>query len=211
MQPKLLRVLQEGRITRVGSSTEIAVDARVVAATNRDLAAEVAAGRFREDLLYRLDVVKVRMPPLRERRDDIPALILHFAARASRRHSLHVEPFPPALVRRLVDHSWPGNVRELGNVVERLMLLAEDGRVTEADLPESLSTKAQGDGGFRLPPGGLSWEEHERSCLKQALDLAGGNRARAARLLDLPYKAFLYRLDRAEAPADADTDMPAEE
>ena len=180
------------------------MDVRVVAATNRDLAAEVAAGRFREDLLYRLDVVKVRMPALRDRREDIPQLIEHFTARACRRHSVHVEPFPAALVRRLVDHPWPGNVRELANVVERLVLLAEGSRVTESDLPESLSAKAQGDGGFRLPPGGLSWEEHERSCLKQALEMAGGNRTRAARLVGLSYKAFLYRLERTdESPSEA--------
>jgi two-component system NtrC family response regulator len=197
-QPKLLRVLQEGRVARVGSSSERPLDVRVLAATNRDLAAEVTAGRFREDLLYRLDVVKLRMPPLRERREDIPLLIDHFVARACRRHSVQVEPFPAALVRRLVDHQWPGNVRELENVVERLVLLAEDQRVTESDLPESLSARAQGDGGFHVPPGGLSWEAHERSCLRQALDMAGGNRARAARLLGLPYKAFLYRLDRRE-------------
>ncbi|MEM7248733.1 MAG: sigma-54 dependent transcriptional regulator [Acidobacteriota bacterium] len=196
MQPKLLRVLQEGRVTRVGSTREVEVDTRIVSATNRDLAAEATAGRFREDLFYRLNVVSVRMPPLRERREDISRLVKHLVERSCRRHGLRVEPFGTALMKRLVDHAWPGNVRELGNVVERLVLLAEDDRVQVEDLPDELSARAQGDGGFRLPPGGLSWDEHERSCLAQALELAGGNRARAARLLDLPYKAFLYRLEK---------------
>jgi DNA-binding NtrC family response regulator len=189
-------VLQEGRVTRIGGTAEVVTDVRILAATNRRLADEVATGRFREDLYYRLNVVSVEMPPLRERREDIPLLVRHFVARAERRHGTHVAPFPASLLKRLVDHSWPGNVRELANVVERLVLLSEGGRVSPEDLPDALGARAAGDGGFKLPPGGLSWEEHEKECLRQALDLAGGNRSRAARLLDLPYKAFLYRLEK---------------
>ncbi|MEM6454830.1 MAG: sigma-54 dependent transcriptional regulator, partial [Acidobacteriota bacterium] len=197
MQPKLLRALQEGRVQRVGGAKEIAVDVRIIAATNRDLAAEVRAGRFREDLFYRLDVVPLQMPPLRARREDIPRLVAHFAARASRRHGVAAPSFPRALMRRLMDHTWPGNVRELANAVERLALLAEDGVPSADDLPPSIADPPSAEAiGFELPPGGLSWEAHERDCLRQALALAGGNRARAARLLDLPYKAFLYRLDK---------------
>ncbi len=196
LQPKLLRALQEGAVTRIGATQEIPVDVRIVAATNRDLAAEAAAGRFRQDLYYRLDVVTVVLPPLRERREDVPLLVRHFVGRAERRHGVRVAPFPPPLLRRLVEYAWPGNVRELANVVERLVLLSEGGEVSPDDLPDSLAARPAGDGGFRLPPGGLSWETHERECLRQALDLAGGNRARAARLLDLPYKAFLYRLEK---------------
>ncbi len=196
IQPKLLRVLQEGRFTRVGGTRELSSDVRIVAATNRDLAAEVAAGRFREDLYYRLNVVPLEMPPLRERKEDIPRLVEHFAERAARRHGVKVRPLPAGVMKRLLDHPWPGNVRELGNVVERLVLLAEDGRVSAGDLPEEMTRRAAGANGFRLPPAGLSWHEHERSCLAQALELAGGNRAQAARLLDLPYKAFLYRLEK---------------
>ncbi len=195
MQPKLLRVLQEGRFSRVGSHQERESDLRLIAATNRDLAAEVAAGNFRQDLYYRLNVVPVRMPPLRERREDIPRLVEHFASRAARRHGLSLPRFPAAVQKRLLDHTWPGNVRELGNTVERLVLLAEDGRILATDLPEGMEPGASPTG-FRLPPGGLSWEQHERDCLSQALELAGGNRARAARLLCLPYKAFLYRLEK---------------
>ena len=196
IQPKLLRALQERRFTRVGGTRERESDARILAATNRDLAAEVENGRFREDLYYRLNVVPLRMPPLRERREDVPTLVEHFVARAARRHGVRVEPFPGRVMKRLLDHPWPGNVRELGNVVERLVLLAEDGRVSADDLPEDLTRRAGSVDGFRLPPSGIVWDNHERSCLAQALELAGGNRAQAARLLDLPYKALLYRLEK---------------
>ena len=196
IQPKLLRVLQEGRFTRVGGTREQESDVRILAATNRDLAAEVEAGRFREDLYYRLNVVPLVMPPLRERREDVPTLVEHFAARTARRHGARVEPFGGRVMKRLLDHPWPGNVRELGNVVERLVLLAEDGRVSADDLPEDMTRRPGSDNGFRLPASGLSWDDHERSCLSQALEHAGGNRAQAARLLDLPYKAFLYRLEK---------------
>ncbi len=205
IQPKLLRVIQEGRLTKVGGSREITTDVRLIAATNRDLAAEVAAGRFREDLYYRLNVVPLAMPPLRDRREDVPRLVDHFAARAARRHGVHVKPFPSRVMKRLLDHGWPGNVRELGNVVERLVLLAEDGQASADDLPVEMTEGRRGDGlggGFRVPAGGMSWEQHEASCLRQALEAARGNRAQAARLLDLPYKAFLYRLEKY-ALADA--------
>jgi two-component system NtrC family response regulator len=138
----------------------------------------------------------VTLPPLRERREDVPLLVRHFVARTERRYGIRVEPFPSALLARLVDHSWPGNVRELANVVERLVLLSEGGRVSAGDLPEPLGGRPARDAGWKLPPGGLSWEEHEKEALRQALELAGGNRARAARLLELPYKAFLYRLEK---------------
>ena len=196
IQPKLLRVLQEGRFTHVGGTRELASDARIIAATNRDLVSEVKAGRFREDLYYRLNVVPLHMPPLRDRREDIPRLVEHFAARSSRRHGVRVRSFPGQVMRRLLDYPWPGNVRELGNAVERLVLLAEDGRVSAGDLPEDMNRPTQPDNGFQLPPSGMSWEAHERSCLAQALEHTSGNRARAARLLDLPYKAFLYRLEK---------------
>jgi two-component system NtrC family response regulator len=207
LQPKLLRALQEGRVQRIGAAHEIAVDVRVVAATNRDLAAEVAAGRFRQDLYYRLNVVPLHLPPLRERREDLPLLLEHFAERAARRHGVAAPRFPPAVMRRLIEHSWPGNVRELANVVERSVLLAAGGEVALGDLPAEVTGEAverAPDGAFRLPPVGIHWDEHEKSLLHQALALAHGNRARAARLLDLPYKAFLYRLEKHGLAAGGD-------
>ena len=196
LQPKLLRALQERRFTRVGGTAELETDARVIAATNRDLGAEVAAGRFREDLYYRLNVVAVEMPPLRARREDVPLLVEHLRERFDRRHGTRTTPFPPAVLRALVEHSWPGNVRELANAVERLVLLAEGGQARVEDLPPEVTGRGRGGFRFQLPAGGLAFEELERDLLAQAVAIAGGNRARAARLLGLPYKAFLYRLDK---------------
>lgn len=196
IQPKLLRALQEGVITRVGGTRDIELEVRIIAATNRDLKAEVAAGRFREDLYYRLHVVPVTLPPLRERREDIPRLVRHFVIVNCRRHELQFEGFSSAILKQFVEYSWPGNVRELANVVERLMLLAEDGKVHTSDLPSEFGSSPNQNHHFKLPPGGLNWERHEADCLRQALALAAGNRARAARLLDLNYKAFLYRLEK---------------
>lgn len=194
VQPKLLRALQEGTVTRIGGHDEIKVDVRVLAATNRDLEAQVNAGNFREDLFYRLNVVPIVAPALRDRAEDIPLLVKHFVSKAARLHGLPETPFSSRILRRLMDQPWRGNVRELGNVVERLMLLAEDGMPDESDLPaapEKAST-------FELPNEGVCWEEIEKSALEQALSLADGNKAQAARLLDLPYKAFLYRLEKHE-------------
>ncbi len=204
LQPKLLRALQEGRFSRVGSSSEIEVDVRIVAATNRDLTEAVGQGGFRSDLYYRLNVVPVRMPALRERREDVAELIEHFRREAARRHGVASPRFGKAVLERLVDHSWPGNVRPLRNVVERLVLLADESGVGLEDLPEELATTegAVAAGGLRLPEGGIRWDDHERSLLEQALEQSGGNRARAARLLGLPYKAFLYRLRKHGVSAD---------
>ena len=197
MQPKLLRVLQERYVSPVGSSKERAVDVRVVAATNQRLDDAIRAGRFREDLYYRLAVVPVELPPLRERREDIPLLLDHLASVAARRHSRPNLHFPKNVMRYLLDHTWPGNVRELANVVERLILLAEGNMVSADDLPQEITAPSPGEGSsFRLPSGGLAWDEHEREVLRQALEQAGGNRTQAARLLGMPYKAFLYRLDK---------------
>ncbi len=153
MQPKLLRALQEGVVTRIGGADEIRTDARIVAATNRDLALEVSSGRFREDLYYRLNVVSVTLPPLRERREDVPLLVRHFVARTERRYGIRVEPFPSALLTRLVDHSWPGNVRELGNVVERLVLLSEGGARLGGRPPRAARRKTRRRRGVEAPAG----------------------------------------------------------
>jgi two-component system NtrC family response regulator len=202
LQPKLLRALQDNRVTRIGGNKETSTDVRIITATNRDLGELVNAQKFREDLYYRLNVVPVEMPPLRERREDIPLLVEHFTARTARRHGVHLKPFSRTILKQLMDYSWPGNVRELANVVERLVLLAENGDVALDDLPDSVARRSQTDSRFRLPAGGMSWESHERDCLEQALELSGGNRARAARLLDLPYKAFLYRLEKHKLTTD---------
>jgi len=196
LQAKLLRLLQEGTVTRVGSHIEKKLDIRVITATNRDLEAEVQIGQFREDLFFRLNVVPLVMPPLRERKEDIPALVSHFAATSALRHQLAEPFFPKAVMTQLIDNYWSGNVRELGNIVERLVLLADDDKISIDDVPILTSKQTIADGQFKLPTEGLSWQAHERDCLNQALALTDNNRTQAARLLDLPYKAFLYRLEK---------------
>ena len=201
LQAKLLRVLQEHKVTAVGDVDEIEVDVRLVTATNRDLQTEAAAGRFREDLYYRLAVVPVHMPPLRERREDLPQLVEHITDSLVRRHGCARPTYPAAVTRWLLNHTWPGNVRELANTLERLVLLARDGRVSAEDLPlQNEAGSSAGGGGesgnFQLGPGGLDWEEHEAEVLRQAMELANQNRTRAAKLLNMPYKAFLYRLEK---------------
>jgi DNA-binding NtrC family response regulator len=198
LQPKLLRALQERRIVALGDTKETDVDVRIIAATNRDLRAEVTGGRVRQDLYYRLAVLTIELPPLRQRREDLPLLLEHFVTHSARAHGLPAPTLPPGLRRRLLDHGWPGNVRELANTIERLVILAQDGTADLADLPPEFGAvpTAEAATNFTLPPTGLSWEQLEQSFLRQALTLANGNRKRAAELLDLPYKAFLYRLEK---------------
>ena len=198
LQATLLRVLQERRFTRVGGGGEVESDVRVIAASNRDLPALVNEGTFREDLFYRLNVISIELPPLRDRMEDVPLLAATFLDQASARHNAEIRSLPPEVLRILMEHGWPGNVRELANAVERLVLLAEDGRPSIEDLPAELRRSAVGDDGcpFSLPADGLIWEQVERGLMAQALERSQGNRAAAARLLGLTYKAFLYRLEK---------------
>jgi two-component system NtrC family response regulator len=197
LQATLLRVLQEKRLTRVGGSGELEVDVRVVAASNRDLPQLVADGVFREDLFYRLNVVSLRLPPLRDRREDIPLLVSAFLARAAADHGVEVAPISASMLRRLMAYGWPGNVRELANAIERLVLLAENGQTNPDDLPDGIrDPSAHPDCPFRLPGSGLQWDAMEAGLLRQALERTDGNRAAAARLLGLGYKGFLYRLEK---------------
>jgi two-component system NtrC family response regulator len=198
LQATLLRVLQERQFTRVGGSGEIESDVRVIAASNRDLPAAVGEGAFREDLFYRLNVISIELPPLRDRMEDVPLLAAAFLDQASARHGVDVRALPPEVLRVLMEHGWPGNVRELANAIERLVLLAEEGRPSIEDLPAELRRSALGKEGcpFSLPAEGLVWENVERGMMRQALERSQGNRAAAARLMGLTYKAFLYRLEK---------------
>lgn len=191
LQAKLLRLLQEGKVTRLGSHQEISLDVRLIAASHQDLALAVQEGRFREDLFYRLNVVPLHMPALRERREDIPRLIQHFLQKSQQRYQLPAAELSKTALRQLMDYPWPGNVRELANRIERFVLLAD-----ERELLADLNTAAAVSSGFVLPAEGLNWQQHERDCLLQALSRSNGNRAQAAKLLQLPYKAFLYRLEK---------------
>jgi two-component system response regulator AtoC len=200
MQVKLLRFLQDQEVRPVGDVRSRRVDVRVVAATSRDLAADVAAGRFREDLLYRLDVVRLRLPPLRERREDVAALAAHFLARHAR-----LRPDLPGLALgddardALLGHRWPGNVRELEHALERAVVLADGPLIHEQDLPDTVRAPAHPPAaGDAAPLGDLSVKRATRALeerlIRAALEKTGGNRTRAAELLDLSYRALLYKI-----------------
>jgi len=196
LQSKLLRFLQEGTITRVGSNLEIKLDVRVIAATNRNLLEEVEKGSFREDLYYRLNVIPVVIPPLRQRQEDIPILINHFINYFSNKHNINDKKLSSAAFKQLLAYSWPGNVRQLRNSIESLILLSLDDNINCEDIDELELTNKSGQNNYLLPEQGLDWESHEKECLLQALSHCNNNRTQASKLLGLGYKAFLYRLDK---------------
>ncbi|OYV66240.1 MAG: sigma-54-dependent Fis family transcriptional regulator, partial [Gemmatimonadetes bacterium 21-71-4] len=190
MQAKLLRVLQTGEFERVGSSKTRRVDVRVLAATNADLRAEVAAGRFREDLFFRLNTVELHLPPLRERRDDLPLLATHFLQQFAAHYRRPVTGFAPDAMSALLRYSWPGNVRELAHTVERAILLAPGDLVREADLA------LQPAGGAAAPLEGMSLEDVERVLIQKAMARYEGNVSLAAKALGLSRSALYRRLQR---------------
>ncbi len=198
MQAKLLRALQEKEVTRVGGTKSIKVDVRVLAATNRELELMVKEKRFREDLFYRLNVIPLDIPPLRQRRDDIAVLMDFFL----RKHSANSGGKPMKVSndarRLLMDYSWPGNVRQLESAIERALLLAESDEITIEDLPMEIRDVAriEGSGGFKLPAEGIDFEQLEKSLLIQAMDQTSWNITRAAKLLGLSFRTMQYRLDK---------------
>jgi len=205
-QSKVLRVLQEGVITPIGSSRSVKVDVRVIAATNKKLEDEIAAGRFREDLLYRLNVVPIEVPPLRARRDDIPQLVEHFAAQLATQQGLQPRRFAAGAVERLRRHDWPGNVRELRNTVERLMILANGELVEETDALRMVGPAAEdaglGDALLESPTFEQFKQNAERAFLLAKLKEHDWNVSETARRLEMPrsnlYKKIeRYRLTRA--------------
>jgi two-component system NtrC family response regulator len=198
-QVKLLRVLQQGELSKIGATSPVSVDVRVVAATHRNLTAMVEDGTFREDLYYRLAVVPLLIPPLRERREDIPDLIEVLFARLKERHRLNAARLSPGVLQRLLAYSWPGNVRQLENVLERLLVLSSGDLITEEELPEELQRKAPGGGGslwIDLPEQGLSLEAVERDLINRALERFGGNQTQAARYLDISRRTLIYRMEK---------------
>jgi DNA-binding NtrC family response regulator len=195
LQAKLLRFLEERTFKRVGGLTDIRVDVRVVAATNRELEDEVKAGKFREDLFYRLQVMPVRLPPLRERVGDIPLLVAHYVDRYNREFRKRVRGLQPAAQTLLDQYRWPGNVRELRNAIERAMLLADNGLLGVEDFA-TLSRPAIASSMFRLPPEGVDLETVERQLLVQALQRAGGNQTQAGSLLGINRDQVRYRIEK---------------
>ncbi len=197
-QVKLLRVLQEGEIHRLGGNNPVKVDVRVIAATHRDLSAMVEDETFREDLYYRLAVVPLRIPPLRERREDIPEMIDTLFQRAKERHALLDLRMASAVHQRLINYGWPGNVRQLENVLERLVVLATSDLITEEDLPEDFAPVSSGSATLwpNLPEEGISLEAIERELISRALDKFDGNQTQAARYLDISRRTLIYRMEK---------------
>ena len=204
MQVKLYRVLQEGKVRPIGSTEETDVDVRVITATNKDLEKEIAEGRFREDLFYRLNVIPIHLPPLRERREDIPLLAREFLGRFAKSMAKRIDGITPEAMRRLEVYDWPGNVRELENTIERAIALESGNRISDEALPdrirnhfqESIPHTSHNGNGNALPAEGLNLEEHiqalERSYLLAALERTGGVRTQAAGILKMSYRSFRH-------------------
>jgi len=218
MQVKLLRVLQERLVKPVGDVRELPVDVRVIAATNRNLEAEVRAGRFREDLYYRLNVISVEIPPLRERSGDIASLAFHFLRRFSEELGKNLTDIEPDALQLLARHPFPGNVRELENVLERAVALEDGERITLWSLPPHLRLRAQPaavETPLTLPDAGVDLdvvvEDLERRLISQALQRAGGQKKEAARLLGISFRSFRYRLQKLQLASDDGPDDGAEE
>jgi two-component system response regulator AtoC len=211
VQVKLLRALQEEEIRRVGDNRSEKVDVRVVAATKRELAQEVQRGAFREDLYYRLNVVNLRLPPLRDRRQDIPALAQHFLAKHNAKLGRRppVLRIAPAVAQRIQDYPWPGNVRELENAIERALVLCEGEELTEDGLPELLALAAVAPpAGAPAADAGLSIKRTvravEEDLIRRALQRTRGNRTRAAELLEISHRALLYKIKDYGIDPDAE-------
>jgi two-component system, NtrC family, response regulator AtoC len=219
LQAKLLRVLEEGAFRRVGGLKDIPLDVRIVAASNRDLRAESEAGRFRLDLYYRLSVIQIDIPPLRERGDDILLLTDHYVKQFGERLKLRrkIRGLAPDVAEAFRRYAWPGNVRELRNVVERALILEDADLITTEYLPRDLLAQAGqpapasarphaadfGGRDFTLPPQGLSLEDLENSLVRQAIERSGGNQTRAAELLGISRDQLRYRLKKLDAAGDA--------
>ncbi len=193
MQAKLLRAVQEREVTPVGSDRGRKVDIRIIAASNKDLMEAIANGEFREDLYYRLGVIPLHIPPLRERKEDIPALIRHFLGKLGAPPEVR---FGDAALAAMRNHSWPGNIRELRNAVERCVILRKGALIEGSDLNLAPPKMAATDPLPDIPDEGISLEAVEKGLIKKALEKTGGNRSAAARLLKIPRHVLIYRLEK---------------
>ncbi|HSB79351.1 MAG TPA: sigma-54 dependent transcriptional regulator [Candidatus Methylomirabilis sp.] len=225
LQAKVLRALQEREIRRVGGREDLKVDVRIIAATNKDLETEVARGTFREDLFYRLNVVTINLPPLRERSTDLPQLVEYFVARACTEAGRPPMAITTEAMRLLMSYHWPGNVRQLEAVLQRAVLLSGGHAIDYMDLPievrfsslpprEPQETVAPGGGyRFALPSQGINLEEVEREFILQAMEISGGVIAKAAKLLGLSYRTLQYRLEKFQIRRDGGqaTESPEEQ
>ncbi len=211
LQVKLLRLIQNGEIEKVGATETAIVDVRIIAATHRNLQAMIEDGTFREDLYYRLAVVPLELPPLRDRPDDIPELVQHLFLKARQKHGLPQLRLPAALIPYFSGYRWPGNVRELENIVERLVVLAVGDEIGFADLPAFLQhQKAQLDAiQVELPPHGISLEGIEKELILKALEKFEWNQTQAAKYLDISRRTLIYRMEKYGLRENADESLNA--
>ena len=200
MQGKLLRLIEQKTFRRMGGIKDIQVDVRIVAATNKDLTKLKEEGKFREDLFYRINVVSLRIPPLRERREDIMPLTKYFIQKYNEEFRKNVRQISKEVENILKEYDWPGNVRELRNVIERAMILGEGETLLMGHLPMEIFTQSakeeRGVEGIRIPSGGLSLEKVEETLVRQALKMTKGNQTKAAKLLDISRDALRYRMQK---------------
>ncbi len=207
LQVKLLRAIQEGEIVPVGDTKAVKVDVRIVAATNRDLATEVKEGRFRDDLYYRLNVIHILVPPLRERKEDIPLLVEHFLKNLAERQDQEVKEMASETMARLMEYSFPGNVRELENVIERGVALSPGNVINPDMLPPEVHKEAEMPlSPVDLPDDGIDldslMEKYEKELIDTALARAGGNRTKAAKILGISFRSLRYRLKKYDNSED---------
>jgi len=209
-QVKLLRTLQDKRIRRVGGTEEIPVDARIIAATNQDLKKRIEEGKFREDLFYRLNVISLEIPPLRNRKEDIPVLISHFLKKYCARMGRKMKRIPPRVMKIFESYSWPGNVRELENTIERIIAIEERETITESSLPEELlKPQNEVERDFELKPGfdlNATIDEISRNFVQQALRRANGNLKDTAELLGINYRSLRYLIEKLELKSVRETE-----
>jgi DNA-binding NtrC family response regulator len=198
MQAKLLRAIQEREIRRVGGKVSIPVDVRIISATNKDLEQEIRKGNFREDLFYRLNVIRINLPPLRERGNDVVTLADFFVRKYSAAAGISLNGFSKPAMKLLMDYSWPGNVRQLESVVERCVLMTESDTIQPEDLPAEILREGSPESAlsFEFPPEGISFEDLERDLIIKAMDRAGWVIGKAAPLLGMTYKTLQYRLEK---------------
>jgi DNA-binding NtrC family response regulator len=194
LQPKLLRVLEDGKVRRLGGKQEFEFDVRVIAATNQDPRAAIRDGRLREDLYYRLTVFTVHLPPLRDRKEDIPLLAQHFIGEFNKKHAANVEALRDDALEMLITYSWPGNVREFRNVLERALILARGEWIETSHLPPYLRNPSAESSTKIVLPLGITAAEAERELILKTLEKTGHNKAEAARQLGLDVKTIRNKL-----------------